>query len=98
MERSEKKFQTTLILAFDANSALSRENETKIVKITHSDSDSETWSRELLASYDDDDEATFILGTGFRIEVARRSSPPCGVGGVFFCCQPTTRSPELTYI
>ena len=32
-----KKFQTTLILAFEANSALSRENETKIVKITHSD-------------------------------------------------------------
>ena len=26
----------TLILAFEANSALSRENETKIVKITHS--------------------------------------------------------------
>ena len=32
-----KKFQTTLILAFEANSALSRENETKIVKITYSD-------------------------------------------------------------
>ena len=32
-----KKFQTTLILAFEANSALSRKNETKIVKITHSD-------------------------------------------------------------
>ena len=32
-----KKFQQTLILAFEANSAaLSRENETKIVKITHS--------------------------------------------------------------
>ena len=31
-----KKFQT-LILAFDANSALSCENETKIVKITHSE-------------------------------------------------------------
>ena len=31
-----KKFQTTLILAFEANSALSRKNETKIVKITHS--------------------------------------------------------------
>ena len=31
-----KKFQKTLILAFEANSALSRENETKIVKITHS--------------------------------------------------------------
>ena len=31
-----KKFQTTLILAFEANSALSQENETKIVKITHS--------------------------------------------------------------
>ena len=32
-----KKFQKTLILAFEANSALSRENETKIVKITHSE-------------------------------------------------------------
>ena len=31
-----EKFQTTLILAFEANSALSCENETKIVKITHS--------------------------------------------------------------
>ena len=31
-----KKFQKTLILAFEANSVLSRENETKIVKITHS--------------------------------------------------------------
>ena len=31
-----KEFQTTWILAFEANSALSRENETKIVKITHS--------------------------------------------------------------
>ena len=31
-----KKFQTTLILAFEANSALSREKETKIVKIKHS--------------------------------------------------------------
>jgi hypothetical protein len=31
-----KKIQETLILAFEANSALSRENETKIVKITHS--------------------------------------------------------------
>ena len=31
-----KKFQTTLILAIDANSALSRENETQIVKIRHS--------------------------------------------------------------
>ena len=31
-----KKFQTTLILAFEANSALPRENETKDVKITHS--------------------------------------------------------------
>ena len=30
------KFKKTLILAFEANSALSRENETKIVKITHS--------------------------------------------------------------
>ena len=32
----KKKFQKTLILAFEANSALPRENETKIVKITHS--------------------------------------------------------------
>ena len=33
----KKKFQTTtLILAFEANSALSHENENKIVKITHS--------------------------------------------------------------
>ena len=32
-----KKFQTTLILAIEANSAFSRVNETKIVKITHSD-------------------------------------------------------------
>ena len=31
----EKKIQKTLILAYEANSALSRENETKIVKITH---------------------------------------------------------------
>ena len=31
-----KFFQKTLILALDANSALSCENETKIVKITHS--------------------------------------------------------------
>ena len=31
-----KKFQTMLILAFEANSSLSCENETKIVKITHS--------------------------------------------------------------
>ena len=31
-----KKFQKMLILAFEANSALSHENETKIVKITHS--------------------------------------------------------------
>ena len=31
-----KKFQTTLILAFEPNSALSRKNENKIVKITHS--------------------------------------------------------------
>ena len=30
-----KKIQKTLILAFEANSALSRKNETKIVKITH---------------------------------------------------------------
>ena len=34
--RSVKKFQKKLILVFEANSALSRENETKIVKITHS--------------------------------------------------------------
>ena len=33
---SEEKFKKTLSLAFEANSALSRENETKIVKITHS--------------------------------------------------------------
>ena len=32
-----KKFQTTLILAFEANSALSSENEIKIVKIIHSE-------------------------------------------------------------
>ena len=32
-----KKIQTSLILAFEANSALSWENETKIVKITHSE-------------------------------------------------------------
>ena len=31
-----KKFQERLILVFEANGALSRENETKIVKITHS--------------------------------------------------------------
>ena len=31
-----KFFPKTLILAFEANSALSRENETEIVKITHS--------------------------------------------------------------
>ena len=31
-----KKFQQTLILTFEANHTLSRENETKIVKITHS--------------------------------------------------------------
>ena len=31
-----KKFQTTLILAFEANSALSHENESKFVKITYS--------------------------------------------------------------
>ena len=30
-------FQKTLVLAFEANSALSCENETKIVKITYSD-------------------------------------------------------------
>ena len=35
-QRSEKIFQKTLILAFEANSALSHENKTKIVKITHS--------------------------------------------------------------
>ena len=34
-----KKFQKTLILAFEASSALSRENETKIVKFTHSAQD-----------------------------------------------------------
>ena len=33
----KKEIQKTLILAFEANSALSRENETKIVKITHSE-------------------------------------------------------------
>ena len=32
-----EKFQKTLILAFEANRALSRENEIKIVKITHSE-------------------------------------------------------------
>ena len=32
-----KKFKKTLILAFEANRALSHENETKIVKITHSE-------------------------------------------------------------
>ena len=32
-----EKISKTLILAFEANSALSHENETKIVKITHSD-------------------------------------------------------------
>ena len=31
-----KKFQTMLILALEANSALSHKNDTKIVKITHS--------------------------------------------------------------
>ena len=31
-----KKFQKTLILAFEANSALSHENQTEIVKIKHS--------------------------------------------------------------
>ena len=31
-----KKFQTILILAFEANSVLSHENETQIVKITYS--------------------------------------------------------------
>ena len=31
-----KKFQKPLILAFEAASALSHKNETKIVKITHS--------------------------------------------------------------
>ena len=31
-----KFFEKTLILSFEANSALSHENETKIVKITHS--------------------------------------------------------------
>ena len=32
-----KKFQKALILAFEANIALPRKNETKIVKITHSE-------------------------------------------------------------
>ena len=32
----KKILQKTLILAFEENSALSRKNETKIVKITHS--------------------------------------------------------------
>ena len=32
-----KKFETTLILAFEPNSALSCENETKIVKIKHNE-------------------------------------------------------------
>ena len=32
-----KKIKKTLILAFEASGALSRENETKIVKITHSE-------------------------------------------------------------
>ena len=32
---SFEKIQITLILAFEANSALSQKNETKIVKITH---------------------------------------------------------------
>ena len=32
-----KKFQKVFILAFEANSALPRKNETKIVKITHSE-------------------------------------------------------------
>ena len=36
LETSLKFFQKMLILAFEVNSALSRENETKIVKITHS--------------------------------------------------------------
>ena len=36
MPLHSKKYQKTLILAFEANSVLSRENETKIVKITHS--------------------------------------------------------------
>ena len=30
-----KKFQITLVLAFEANSVLSHKNDTKIVKITH---------------------------------------------------------------
>ena len=33
----QKNLKKTLILAFEANSALSHENETKIVKITHSE-------------------------------------------------------------
>ena len=35
--------KTTLILAFEANNALSRENETKIVKITHCGSANPPW-------------------------------------------------------
>ena len=42
-----KKFQKTLILAFEANSALSRENETKIVKITHSASQRKSWNKKV---------------------------------------------------
>ena len=45
-----KKFQTTLILAFEENSALSSENETKIVKIAHSARARETKSSSQLNS------------------------------------------------
>ena len=43
-----KIFQKTLILAFEANGALSHENETKIVKITNSQQPEQnftTWPR-----------------------------------------------------
>ena len=43
-----KKSQKTLILAFEANSALSHENESKIVKITNSEQPEQnftTWPR-----------------------------------------------------
>ena len=38
-------FQKPLILAFEANSALSLKNETKIVKITHSDAEAAVSSK-----------------------------------------------------
>ena len=47
-----KKFQNTLILAFRANSALSRENETKLVKITHNSAEA-------------NDECVHFFGTEF---------------------------------